>query len=86
LMNRFKMHACRGVFTAFNDTLTRVSNLELEEHVEESASCMVLWYNTQKCFKCNTPRTETMQTTTERRCQSHSTGRAPTWGSSPHIL
>jgi hypothetical protein len=74
-MSRFKMQACSGVLTAFDDTLTRVSNLELEENVEEVRH---VWYNTQKCFKNDTPRIETIQTMTERRCQSHATGRAPT--------
>jgi hypothetical protein len=33
LMNRFKMRACNGVLIAFDDALTRISNLELEENV-----------------------------------------------------
>jgi hypothetical protein len=55
LMNRFKMYACSGVFIAFDGTLTRVSNQELEENVEDVRH---VWYNTQKCFKYDTPRTE----------------------------
>jgi hypothetical protein len=69
------MYACSGVFIAFDDTLTRVSNQELEENVED---VRYVWYNTQKCFKYDTPRIETIETMNERRCQSHSTGRTPT--------
>jgi hypothetical protein len=47
LMNRFKIYTCSCVSTAFDVTLTRVSNLELEENVEDVRH---VWYNTQKCF------------------------------------